>query len=232
MVTTQISETVPMIEPREVRRKRARLARKVSMARKKISRKILRSLTKAGESLILASAGPSPVTKKDKKNATRHKEDAQPALGAYPLAQKGQTAQGAGDIAERRYRYNEADIHSRQGAEQREESQGHHAHTNPHPGHAQSSQDDPGNIAWVKTDGTSDLLHSAGDTEFTACAGYYNHRKKNRLYQTKHAPRCEGWCGRPQKRPGRSGRGQSSAGVKLSRPASISQAAQPPRTRA
>jgi len=29
----------------------------------------------------------------------------------------------------------------------------------------------------VKTDGAADLLHSAGDAEFTACTGYYNHRK-------------------------------------------------------
>src|SRR5271156_2772086 len=82
---------------------------------------------------------PSLVAEEDEGHADGAEQDSEPALAADSLIQKGQPAEGSGDVAQGGHRDNEADVVHGECAQKSEESRRHHAHADPHPREAQGS---------------------------------------------------------------------------------------------
>src|ERR1700757_650031 len=95
----------------------------------------------------------------DQSNSDDDQKDSEPSLPVYPFPKEDSAAEGADNIAQSRYRHYETDVEDRQRSQQGEECCRHHSHTQPHPGHTKSAQNQPGNVTRPKAPGFTNHFH-------------------------------------------------------------------------
>lgn len=91
--------------------------------------------------------------------------------------QEDGAAESAGDIAQRRYRHYKTDVEDGERSQQGKECYRHHSHSQPHPRHTQSAQNDPADFMRPKALGVTDHFHRAGNAKLASGARDDNQTK-------------------------------------------------------